>query len=80
MNMNIRGDVTNNAASGKVLRSITGEHTDPIMDAVTNYAVKLLNEAGRYQEADEMAKVPQRIPMGSAADGTELPGDMEPEK
>jgi hypothetical protein len=76
----IRGDVNNNAASGKVERVLTMEHTDPLADEITGFAVEKLNKAGRYQEADELAKVPQRMPMGSAADGTELPGEMEPEK
>ena len=75
----IRGDVNYNAASGKVERVITMDHDDPLANEITEFAATRANDTGRYQEADELRKVPARQPMGSAADGSELPGDMESE-
>ena len=76
---NFRGDVRYNAAVGKVVRTLTMEHTDPVADEVTKFAVQKLNEAFRCQEADELNKLPQRMPMDDPRDGSGTPADMESE-
>ena len=76
---NVRGDVSYNAAVGKVVRTITMEHTDPVADEITAFVVKKLNDAGRYQEADELNKLPHRMPMDDPRDGSGTPADMESE-
>jgi hypothetical protein len=77
--MPIIGYVQNNAGTGKPQRVITMDHDDALANDITEYAANKCNEAGRTQECDELRKVPSRNPMGSAADGTNLPGDMEPQ-
>lgn len=72
-----RGDVSVNQ-TGEAVRTYTFQHNDPVADRVNEFAVQELNRENRYQEADELAKVPGRRPPTSSTDGSELPGDMEP--